>query len=370
MLDLATRLALRAAGDVEPNPMVGAVVVHGGGGGVILGMGHHRRLGGAHAEREALDACRRAGADVRGATMYVTLEPCAGRGRQPPCTEALIGAGIARVVTARADPHAVKGGGAEVLRRAGIEVEFSGESSGAKRLSDPFVKRVRTGLPWVIAKWAQTPEGGTRAGADGSRWISGDTARRRVHRLRGRVDAIITGIGTVLVDDPRLTARGLGRVRRVARRVVVDAGLRTPIESALVRTCREAPVTVACLAGAGADRREAMRQAGVEVLDVPGYGGRVELAALLHTLAKRHGATNVMVEAGEGLLSSFFDEGLVDEAIVHVGLAPDDRLRGRLGDRVAEFERCVVRRAGRDVEHVLRRRDRSEPAPPDHPARA
>src|SRR5262245_52581624 len=152
-LDLAARLACRAAGDVEPNPMVGAVIVRDG---RIIGMGHHRKFGGLHAEREALADCRRRDEDPRGATMYVTLEPCRHFGKQPPCTDALIEAGIARVIAARADPDSTSGGGAEVLREAGIPCEFSDASRNAIELSDPFVKRVQTGLPWVIAKWAQT----------------------------------------------------------------------------------------------------------------------------------------------------------------------------------------------------------------------
>src|ERR1041384_1914007 len=189
MLDLAGRLARGGAGCVEPNPMVGAVVVRDG---VVMGMGHHRRYGGPHAEREALADCRSRGDDPRGATVYVTLEPCCHFGKTPPCTDALIEAGVARVVAARRDPNPASGGGAAVLERAGIGVEFCGNSPSALAVSDPFVKRVTTGLPWVIAKWAQFEDGRMVTRPGEPRWISHEWARRRVHRLRGRVDAIVT----------------------------------------------------------------------------------------------------------------------------------------------------------------------------------
>lgn len=306
ILDAAARLAMRAAGDVEPNPMVGAVLVRDG---VVLGVGHHRRYGGLHAEREALADCLRRGNEARGATAYVTLEPCCHHGKQPPCTDALIEAGIARVVYARPDPHAASGGGAEVLRRAGIACELSGASVLATRLSDPFVKRVTTGLPWVIAKWAQTADGFMTTPAGESPWISNAYSVGRVHRLRARVDAIVTGMGTVVEDDPLLTARGVGRVRRGALRVVL-AGTRTlPAGSRLA----------------------AAQRSGGEVLILRDSGGRVDLEGVLRSLVEQRGVTNVMLECGPILLGSFFGAGLVDEAIVYV--APPRDVASRSGLR-------------------------------------
>jgi diaminohydroxyphosphoribosylaminopyrimidine deaminase/5-amino-6-(5-phosphoribosylamino)uracil reductase len=283
LLDLAARAALRAAGDVEPNPMVGAVIVKGD---RIIGIGHHRKFGGLHAEREALADCRRRGEDPRGSTIYVTLEPCCHHGKQPPCTDALIEAGITRVIAARRDPNPVSANGAEVLHRAGIICEFTDASPLATRLSDPFIKRITTGLPWVIAKWAQTIDGRIATRTGESRWISGEVSRRRVHHLRARVDCILTGMGTVIADDPLLTARGIGRVRRVARRVVIDSDLDIPVIAQLVRTAREFPTTVVCsdqaaAATASGPRREALKAAGVEILPVPLLERGIDLNAAL-----------------------------------------------------------------------------------------
>ena len=350
-LDLAARAALRAGGDVEPNPMVGAVIVREG---RILGLGHHRCFGGLHAEREALADCRRRGESPRGATAYVTLEPCRHHGKQPPCTDALIEAGVAGVVYARQDPHGASGGGAGVLRRAGITCELSGESTLATRLSDPFVKRVTTGLPWVVAKWAQSADGcmTTPPGAD--RRISNALSHARVHRLRARVDAIITGIGTVLADDPMLTARGVRRVRRVARRVVIDSRGRLPATSRLATSAGEAPVLV-MHAGGGVSLPR-----GVEGASAPGADGCVDLSAMLRLLASRYDATNVLVEGGPRLLKAFFDAGLVDEAVVYEASHVLGRVEGSgVAPQIKEdwgFEPVRRKPLGGDVERVFRRR--------------
>lgn len=357
-LDMAARAAWRACGDVEPNPMVGAVVVRDG---RVLGAGHHRRFGWLHAEREALARCRALGEDPRGATVYCTLEPCRHVGKQPPCTEALIEAGVARVVYARPDPAGVSGGGHAVLEAAGIACECSQASAAAVRVSDPFVHRVRTGRPWVIAKWAQTLDGKLDVRDEGRRWISGEVARARVHRVRARVDAILTGIGTVLADDPLLTARGVRRVRRVATRAVVDSGLRMPTDSALARSAGGAPVVVYGSARAQARGSEiaALRAAGVEVMVRPGAPERVDLAGVLADLSERRGVATVLVEAGAALLGAMFAGGLVDEAVVHVPTEDAERahaaacaFEATLG---ARFERLATRRLGADVELIYRR---------------
>jgi diaminohydroxyphosphoribosylaminopyrimidine deaminase/5-amino-6-(5-phosphoribosylamino)uracil reductase len=313
----------------------------------------------------------RQGEDVRGATMYVTLEPCNHTGKQPPCVDAILAAGIARVVYARVDPGEASSGGAARLRQAGVEVERTGVSDLAVRASDPFFRRVGgsgTGRPWVIAKWAQTIDGRIATRTGESKWISGEASRRRVHRLRGRVDAVLTGLGTVVADDPTLTARGV-RVRRVAARVVVDTALDIPLESKLVRTAREAPVIVACdeaiaKASITKDKRQALQEAGVKLLGVPegdrrgNTKGMIDLELMLQGLLAR-GISTVLVEAGSGLVGSLMEQDLVDELRVYVAplLLGDDMARSAAGGRVVDsltsgrrFELLRVKRVGDDVE--------------------
>ncbi len=315
----AARLALRGHGGAEPNPLVGCVLVATPGSGPprIVGAGLHREYGGPHAE---IDALRAAGDLARGATAYVTLEPCDHHGQTGPCSEALIEAGVARVVIARADPNPEAAGGAARLAAAGVRVDHFDGCGAAIRVGDPFVHRVRTGRPWVVAKWAQTLDGRIATRTGESRWISSATSRRCVHRERGRVDAIMVGIGTVRSDNPRLTARGV-RVRRVARRVVVDPALETPAESHLVTTARAVPTLIACDEATAAKddgRAAALRAAGVEILGLPVENGNLALTPLLETLATRHDAANVIAEGGSRLVGSLFRERLVCAAWVFV----------------------------------------------------
>lgn len=356
MLDTAARVAMRAAGDVEPNPLVGCVIAHAD---RVIGVGHHRRFGGLHAEREALADCRRRGEDPRGATLYCTLEPCRHFGKQPPCTDAVREAGIARVVCARLDPGPESGGGNRVLCDAGVGAVLSDASPLATRLSDPFVHRVRTGRPWVIAKWAQTIDGRIATRTGQSQWITGPLMRRRVHRLRARVDAVVVGVGTVLADDPLLTPRDARRVRRVAARVVLDTHGRTPAESALVRTAHETP-TLILTSNPGASFPGPVRVCVVP----PGQGG-VDPAAALRAISERLGASTVLVEAGPRVLGSFIDRDLIDEAFVH--LAPmvlgdaqampsaTGRTAPSLGD-ASRFDLLRVKPLAGDVELHYRRR--------------
>lgn len=366
---MAGRLALRAQGDVEPNPIVGCVIVRDG---VVIGAGHHRKWGGAHAEREALADCRRRGNDPRGSTCYVTLEPCCHHGKTPPCTDALIEAGIGRVVYARRDPGEMSRGGAGMLAAAGIASERSGASGLAVAVGEPFVKRVVTGLPWVVAKWAQTIDGRLATRLGESKWISGEMSRRRVHRLRARVDAVLTGMGTVVADDPLLTARGVRRVRRVATRVVVDSGLDIPLGCKLVETARETPTMVQCAkenaaAAITQPKREMLERAGVRVVGaacVAGMPGRLDLTAAMRMLKDVYGFSTVMVEAGPGLLGSMIEADLVDEAVVYVAplLLGDEMakavVRGRVVDSLTagkKWRMMRMRRCGEDVELVYRR---------------
>ncbi|MEO6808638.1 MAG: bifunctional diaminohydroxyphosphoribosylaminopyrimidine deaminase/5-amino-6-(5-phosphoribosylamino)uracil reductase RibD, partial [Isosphaeraceae bacterium] len=255
--------AERGRGAVEPNPMVGAVVVREG---RIVGVGHHARFGGPHAEVVAL---ARAGEAARGATLYVTLEPCCHIGKTPPCVESVIRAGIVRVLAAMPDPFPkVSGGGFAKLKEAGVSVEVGLEQTAARRLNAPYLKRLITGFPYVTAKWAMTLDGKTATGSGDSRWISGSRSRALVHELRGRVDAVAVGIGTALADDPQLTARPPGP--RQAVRLVLDSSARLPINSQLARTAREVPVWIAVNDRASADRLTALSDLGCEVLSFPG----------------------------------------------------------------------------------------------------
>lgn len=329
-MGLALAEAEKGRGAVEPNPMVGAVVVRDG---QAVGIGHHQRFGGPHAEVWAL---ARAGEAARGATLYVTLEPCCHHGKTPPCTDAILAAGIGRVVAAIRDPFPrVDGGGVAALESAGIRVDVGCEADAARELNAPYWKRLTTGRPYVTAKWAMTLDGKTAAASGDSRWISSDESRRRVHELRGRMDAIIVGIGTAEADDPRLTVRPPGPRRPV--RVVLDSSARLSPESVLVRTAREVPVLVAVTERAPPARRDRIATLGCEVLVLPGMGP-VPAGALLDVLGRRD-MTNVLVEGGGRVLGSFLDEGHVDA--VEVFVAPI--LEG------GDHPRTAVRGAGRDL---------------------
>lgn len=362
MLDAAARVAMRAAGDVEPNPLVGCVIARGD---TIIGIGHHRRFGGPHAEREALADCRRRGHDPRGATLYCTLEPCRHHGKQPPCTDAVIGAGIARVIYARRDPGPESGGGDRVLCNAGIASLCIPDASDlAVRLSDPFVHRVRTGRPWVIAKWAQTLDGRIATRTGESQWITGPAMRRRVHRLRTRVDAVLVGVGTVLADNPMLTPRDVRRVRRDPSRVVLDTHGRTPRDAALIRSASEHR-TVIVTADPAAEFPSPVR-----VLRVPGGGAGVDPRAAIEAIGQQLGAASILVEAGPRVLGSLLEADLVDEAFVHIApiVLADQRAMavasGRDAPRLADARRLTVLRSrsiGGDVEIWCRRADAMRP---------
>lgn len=304
----ALELAERGRGQVEPNPLVGAVLVRNG---QLAGEGWHRRYGQAHAEIHALAA---AGEAARGATLYVTLEPCCHHGKTPPCTEALLRAGITRVVAAMSDPFPqVAGRGAELLRAAGVLVEIGLGLAEARRLNAPYLKLLATGRPYVHAKWAMTLDGKIATRTGDSRWISNSTSRRRVHELRGRMDAILVGIGTALADDPLLTVRPPGP--RMALRVVLDSRARLPPTCRLAQTARTTP-TLIVTAGETAPHLQAL---GCEILPLPSEAARPSLPALLDELGRRR-LTNVLVEGGAEVLGSFLDASAIDE--VHVFIAP------------------------------------------------
>ncbi|MGA1057379.1 MAG: bifunctional diaminohydroxyphosphoribosylaminopyrimidine deaminase/5-amino-6-(5-phosphoribosylamino)uracil reductase RibD [Phycisphaerales bacterium] len=315
LLRMAVRLAVRGHGLVEPNPAVGCVIVDASG--RIVGLGHHRRVGGPHAEIEALAM---AGERAAGGTVFVTLEPCNHQGRTGPCSEALIAAGVARVVYGQADPHPQASGGAKRFREAGIEAIEHPAIPEVVRLNRPFIHRVQTGRPWVVAKWAQTLDGKITVAAGDGRWISSGPSRRLVHRERGCCDAILTGIGTVLADDPLLNVRGV-KARRTPMRVVVDPRLQIPLDSQLVRTAREQPLLVACDLDAldgDADLAASLEAQGAAVLGLPAIDGELPLRDLLERLSSEFGVARVLTEAGARMLGRLFRHGLIDEAWVFV----------------------------------------------------
>jgi diaminohydroxyphosphoribosylaminopyrimidine deaminase/5-amino-6-(5-phosphoribosylamino)uracil reductase len=301
----ALALAEGGRGRVSPNPLVGAVVVRDG---EVIGEGFHAELGGLHAERAALEDCRGRGEGPAGATMYVTLEPCAHQGRQPPCVEALLEAGVARVVIASEDPsEKAAGRGPGILRDGGVEVEFASgaEATAARRLNQPFRKHARTGLPLVVLKMAMSLDGQTATAPGDSPWISGPESRELVHRWRSECDAIAVGIGTALADDPLLTARIDGA--RQPKRVVFDSQARLPLGSQLLKTLDRAPVLVVTAPDAPGDRVAALRGAGAEAI----VAGDIESA--LRELGRRE-VTSLFLEGGRALASAFLAAGQIDES--------------------------------------------------------
>ena len=310
MMLRALELAERGRGRVEPNPVVGAVVTQGE---TVVGEGWHQAFGGPHAEVHALKA---AGERARGATLYVTLEPCSHFGKTPPCTDAVIAAGISRVVAAMQDPfHQVSGSGFAKLRDAGIKVEVGLCENQAQRINAPFVKLNIVGIPFVIAKWAMTLDGKTATVSGASTYISGDASRAIVHQLRDRVDAVVIGIRTALADDPLLTCR-LPNGRN-PRRIIIDTHAQLPLTSKLVKTVADAPVWVACGKSAPADAVSALEDAGCRVILLPELRDGVDVEALAELLGTER-LTNVLVEGGSTVLASFFEAKLVDRVVVFV----------------------------------------------------
>lgn len=302
----ALALARRGLGSTWPNPSVGCVIVRGG---RVVGRGWTQPGGRPHAETEAL---ARAGGAARGATAYVTLEPCSHWGRTPPCCDALIAVGVARVVAATGDPDPrVDGRGLRRLRDAGIAVEQGLLEAEARSVIAGFVGRITRGLPLVTLKLATTLDGRIATATGESRWITGGAARRLAHGLRANHDAVLVGSGTALADDPDLTCRVPGMARAPVARVVADTRLRTPLGSRLVRTARAAPTWIATRTGHPPAALAPFLEAGVEVLPVRGREGGLDLQALLGTLAQR-GVTRVLAEGGAGIAAGLLRAGLVD----------------------------------------------------------
>ena len=302
----ALALARRGLGNTWPNPSVGCVIVQNG---RVVGRAVTAPGGRPHAEPRALAM---AGEAARGATLYVTLEPCCHHGRTPPCTDALIAAGVARVVIGARDPDPrVDGQGVARLRAAGIEVEQDVLGNEANEVLTGFRQRITTGRPLVTLKLASTLDGRIATHAGESRWITGPAARRAAHALRARYDAILVGVGTVLADDPDLTCRLPGGRATPIVRVVADSRLRTPLTARLVATARETPTWLLLRAGADPDRRRAFADVGVHLLEVDGTPSGVDLHAGLSALGD-DGITRLLVEGGAQIAAALLRDGLVD----------------------------------------------------------
>lgn len=316
-MGLALELAKQGQGLVEPNPMVGCVIVHDN---QLIASGYHQRFGGPHAEVEALRQCDPA--KLPNSTVYVTLEPCSHFGKTPPCVDLLLQNKPKRIVVAMQDPFPeVAGRGIAKLRENQIQVDVGTLQSQAMALNAPYLKRIQTGCPWVIAKWAMTLDGAIATRDGDSKWISSEISRGIVHELRSRLDAILIGSGTAIADDPWLTTRLKSNQasKRVAARVVLDRQFRISTESKLVRSCDQGVVIIATSELADPSKIDTLCNLGCEVLRIPEQHLGSSLGFVLGELGKRN-MTNVLIEGGQSLLGNAFDERLVDE--VHCFIAP------------------------------------------------
>ncbi|HJT38283.1 MAG TPA: bifunctional diaminohydroxyphosphoribosylaminopyrimidine deaminase/5-amino-6-(5-phosphoribosylamino)uracil reductase RibD [Actinomycetota bacterium] len=352
----ALRLAERGRGRTAPNPPVGALVVAGG---EIVGEGWHRGAGQAHAEVEAIEA---AGARARGATIYLTLEPCTHQGRTPPCAPRLVEAGIARAVVATLDPNPNESGaGVRTLGEAGIDVRTGVLEEDARRLIEGFARWIRTKTPLVTVKIASTLDGRVAAADGSSRWVTGLASRRDAHRLRAWSNAVAVGIGTVLADDPALTCRLRGYTGPQPLRVVVDSAARTPIDARVLDG--EAPTLIATTAKAPEESVDGIRARGAEVLQLPAREGRIDLPALLNELGAR-GITDVLVEGGPTLVGELVERRLVDRYIFYIapkllGQVGLSAIAGLVAPNIADARELTitsVRRTGADVKIEARPR--------------
>jgi diaminohydroxyphosphoribosylaminopyrimidine deaminase/5-amino-6-(5-phosphoribosylamino)uracil reductase len=346
----ALELAMRGLYTTSPNPRVGCVIARNG---EIIGEGFHERAGEAHAEVNALADAARRGADVHGATMYVTLEPCNTQGRVPPCVDAVLKSGVARVVAAMADPNPRNAGGAQRLRTAGVAVEIGLYEHAARELNPGFLSVLARGRPWVRTKLAASLDGRTALANGLSRWITGAEARADGHAWRARACAILTGIGTIREDDPQLTVRAVPTTRQPLR-VILDREAQTP-------------ATARALAGGAlvvtAGPRNPAWAGDVEVISLPDAHGKIDLAAMLETLAARD-ILELHVEAGAGLNGALLDAGLIDEILLYLAPAAlGDPARGMFDRRTPlaslaernEFAWHDVQRIGGDLRLIARR---------------
>jgi diaminohydroxyphosphoribosylaminopyrimidine deaminase/5-amino-6-(5-phosphoribosylamino)uracil reductase len=342
-LERAIELAGRGVGQVTPNPNVGAVVALDG---EVVGEGWHEVFGGPHAEVNAL---RAAGDAARGATMYVSLEPCCHQGKTPPCTDAIVAAGIARVVIASDDPsEKANGRGLGILRDEGVEVVVAaGELATRARLGNQaFRKHARTGRPWVLFKSAMTLDGKVATPTGDSKWISGELSRELAHRWRAAVDAVAVGIGTALADDPQLTARVDG-VHRQPRRVVFDSLARLPLASKLIQASAEVPLTVVVSRAAPRHETDALEAAGADIITAVGENEPARVRSALDQLGDRE-ITSMLLEGGPHVAGAFFDAGEIDEVRLFLapllvgGRAARDPLEGEGVEKIADAVRALT----------------------------
>jgi diaminohydroxyphosphoribosylaminopyrimidine deaminase / 5-amino-6-(5-phosphoribosylamino)uracil reductase len=316
----ALELAKQGLGRVEPNPLVGCVLVRDG---ELISSGYHRQYGGPHAERDAVEVAKNnhKSSMLGGSTAYVTLEPCCHHGKTPPCTDILVEVGVKRVVAAMRDPFAaVNGGGIQQLRDAGITVEVGCEQAAAQALNAAYIKRLSAGRPWVIAKWAMSLDGRIATSNGHSQWISCETSRETTHKLRSRVDAIIVGRGTASADDPMLNARLSDGTQplRTALRVVVDSQLTLSPKSKLAQTAKEYPTLVWSSAAANLTNLQALQKLGVRVELCDEQDRSQRLDKLLQFLVSEYTATNVLVEGGGQLLGGLFDRKQIDQCEIFI----------------------------------------------------
>ncbi|HYF25932.1 MAG TPA: bifunctional diaminohydroxyphosphoribosylaminopyrimidine deaminase/5-amino-6-(5-phosphoribosylamino)uracil reductase RibD [Baekduia sp.] len=351
----AIELAGRGLGRVSPNPLVGAVVVQDG---QVAGEGWHDAFGGPHAERAAIAAC--GDRDLRGATLYVSLEPCCHHGKTPPCTDAIVEAGIGRVVVAADDPtEKASGRGLGILRDEGVEVDVAGGELAARaRLQNqPFRKLARTGRPWVLFKSAMTLDGKVATRTGDSKWISCEASRALSHRWRSHVDAVVVGVGTALADDPQLTARIEG-VHRQPRRVVFDSTGRLPLDAQLVRAAPELPLTVVVSRAAPRTATDALESAGADVVVATGEHEPARVRSALDQLGEA-GISSVLLEGGPHLAGAFLDAGEIDEIRLFLapvllgGAAARDPLEGEGVERIGDALRALTLDAERSGDDVL-----------------
>lgn len=350
----AIRHARKGAGRTSPNPMVGAVIVRRG---RVVASGHHREAGGPHAELEAVKTLGEQA--LPGDVLYVTMEPCNHYGRTPPCTQALLETGIRRVVVGMKDPNPnVAGGGCSYLERNGVEVLTGVLEKECRVLNEAFIKHVTTGRPFVIAKTAATLDGWTATGTGHSRWVTNENSRRFVHRLRDRCDAIMVGIGTVLADDPSLTARPSGRKGRDPIRVVVDTRFRTPENSRVLQPQSAAKTLVVVAEGIENPRLKAVSaQDKVDVITCPTGEGGLDLNALLDILGSK-GIMSLLVEGGSTLMGTMMRNRLLDKVYMFKApklLCGDDGVPVAAGPGASRMDNCLmlerirVRKFGDDV---------------------
>ncbi|MCF6158024.1 MAG: bifunctional diaminohydroxyphosphoribosylaminopyrimidine deaminase/5-amino-6-(5-phosphoribosylamino)uracil reductase RibD [wastewater metagenome] len=349
-MKLALELAEKGRGKVEPNPMVGAVLVKNG---KIIGKGYHQMFGGSHAEVHAITE---GGKNCKGATLYVSMEPCAHYGKTAPCTDAIIDAGIAKVVTAILDPNPITSGkGVQKLKDAGIEIRLGILEEHARRLNTPFFKLIQKGLPYVIVKWAMSLDGKIATRTGDSKWITSEESRAYVHKIRGQVDGIIVGLNTVLRDDPLLTCRIKGG--RNPRRIIIDSNALLPAGCRLIHTIHDTEVIVAVNQNASQQRIQELERSGCRIVQTNDPHGRVNLMELFQVLGNMK-LTNILVEGGSRVITSVIEGHLADKVIVFIaplivgGEHAYSPVLGKGIDKIAEAGKIrdiTIRRFSNDV---------------------